>query len=349
MNGTGPVGHSIPTGLQTLLHFLELSVRDICIDTNDKSYITVQDIDTWYGETFNVDITGNATTIVFDNVDSNYSHLAGYHITGDGSANSVLNVTIQNGTVTGNDHLAEETPIGAFIYMDGTTGFGVDGITIQNMTITGGSDNTSKHGIGIFGWQTNANVTIKNNTISNLWGHGIDVTNGISGTFTVSGTNLIESNTISKVGYGYTQSYGGIGIGTDDLTNRPHSGATVRYNTMDDIGGGGIYVWPTTSSLLYYNKISNIGKWAAASTVYPCGIVAIGPAHGALGIYNNTIYPGPSPATNNSTVGIQLATGATGATINNNLIYGSSLYSIWSQADYTGLLQLILCPWIRKL
>lgn len=318
---------------------VEADNRAKCIDTNGKSYLTLENLQTWYASATaagdNIFATGNASNITFDGVDSNYSYRSAYYFTGDGSANSISAVTIKNGTITGNDKLAEETPTGAFIFADGSDGFGTDGMTIQNMTITGGNDATSNHGIGIWFSQTNANVTVTGNTIHDLYGHGVDLTTYITGTFAVSGTNLIENNTIYNVGYGFTQSYAGIAVGSDAPATRPFSGVTVRYNSINNVGAMGIIAWGTGTSNIYYNKISNIGKFNAASAAYPAGINVVA-AQTALGFYNNAILVGTSPGTNQNTNGIFLDTGAINVTVKNNIVYGSSYYLVWAKEDYTG-------------
>ena len=142
------------------------------------------------------------------------------------------NVTIAEGTIiTGNQ--AER---GGGVYIE----------TGGQLSMTGGviSNNTANNGAGIHLYSGTFNMTggeIKNNTASSSSSDGGGLWIGQWGKLTLSNAKITGNSAIRKGG--------GIFIGDANGNTHTISGSTISGNSVDDIGGGGLYLESGTTNI----------------------------------------------------------------------------------------------------
>lgn len=181
------------------------------------SYVTVEDLVLEKGNTYNLDISAQATVltdITIQRVDSNRSAWHDVRIGDSGSTNTPNNVTL------------DDCVIYMFSMAEGV--ITEDGISHFEGNGTHGN-----------------NLTIKNCTIESDVGWGVDLSTGRNGIYLGGGDDhVIENNDITGVDHGITM-------------DNTIVGWTIRYNFIHEIGDDGFEIGDVASSsgLIYSNII----------------------------------------------------------------------------------------------
>jgi len=228
---------------------VEASKRDSCIYLNGKDYITIQDIQLQYGNTFNVYSHNGADHQVWDNVTSVYAYRHGWNIGGTVSTD----IEIKNSTFSYN---------GA----DGISGTTCNNIHIHDNTLDhncwlGDATDHNFSGAIYFGTESIENILVENNTFNDNGNPSVTtVIHGVGVWFdgdasVIDGFQSSETPSIVRHNVFYNNKTG--------IKFEHTSHCQVYYNLIydcidadDNIGfGTGIYVVKEIHSNEVYNNV----------------------------------------------------------------------------------------------